>query len=63
MEGTHYEQHNEDGSHRSGSPALPDWQYVSRMLFIARLCMLTLFTPNSGECLSKVGVDAFRVSE
>lgn len=41
----------------------PDWQYISRMPFIARLFMLTLFASNSGECLSNVGVDAFRVSE
>ena len=52
-----------DRSHRRSSPARPDRPYISRVLFSVRLFKPTLFTPNSGECLSNVGVDAFRVSE
>jgi hypothetical protein len=62
MGATHYE-HNKPESCRGGSPALPDWHDLLRAGRNVRLPVLTPFTPNSGECLSKVRVDAFRVPE
>jgi hypothetical protein len=58
---THYD-HKKPASRRSGAPTLSDWHDLSRaVLNGGKLALLSLLTPNSGECLSKVGVDALRV--
>ena len=61
MRTTHYD-HTERASRRSCAPTLSDWHDLSRaVLNEGELAMLSLLTPNSGERLSKVGVDALRV--
>ena len=61
MKTTHYD-HNKTVSRRSCAPTLPDRHDLARaVLDGGELTLLPLLTPNSGECLSKVGVDALRV--
>jgi hypothetical protein len=50
-------------SHRTCAPTLPDWHDLSRVVLNGEggLAKLSLLTPNSGERLSKIGVDALRV--